>query len=120
MNRDELLSWLVSGDVSLQYQVHRDLLGELRPDLQARIETEGWGARLLELRRPDGHWGRAYYQPKWTSTHYTLCDLRRLEMPPSQPEVRESVVIALSGPVDHALSSRRNTLRAMRVLQRFE
>lgn len=49
-----LLSWLLEGDVSVQYQVHRDLLGEDRPDLQARIAQEGWGAAFLSKRRPDG------------------------------------------------------------------
>jgi hypothetical protein len=84
------IAWLISGDVSIQYQVRRDLLGE-DPDglesLQKRIVAEGWGARFLSQQRPDGHWGRAYYQPKWISTHYTLLDLRNLEPPRYLPTV---------------------------------
>ena len=55
-----ILDWLLEGDVSIQYQVHRDLLGNERADLRKRIDTEGWGARFLSARRADGHWGRAY------------------------------------------------------------
>ena len=73
-----ILDWLLSGDVALQYQASRDLLGEDRPDLRARIATEGWGARLLACRNDDGSWGERFYQPKWTSTHYTLLDLKTL------------------------------------------
>lgn len=70
--------WLFEGDVSIQYQTHRDLLGVDRPDLKARIETEGWGKHLLSKRNENGHWGLKFYQPKWTSTHYTLLDLKNL------------------------------------------
>ena len=80
----EILQWLLEGDVSIQYQTHRDLLDENRSDLRKRIETEGWGAQLLAKRNKNGHWGRGFYQPKWTSTHYTLLDLRNFEIPRSQ------------------------------------
>lgn len=48
---DPLVAWLLAGDVAIQYQVHRDLLGEERPDLRARIATEGWGAQFLAARQ---------------------------------------------------------------------
>jgi hypothetical protein len=86
-----LLTWLLSGDVAIQYQVWRDLLGTDRPDLQARIAKEGWGAALLAARHPEGHWGDRFYQPKWTSSHYTLLDLKTLAISPSHPVPRESV-----------------------------
>lgn len=86
-----LIRWLLEGDVALQYQVHRDLLDQERPDLRVRIATEGWGARFLAARQPAGHWGKGFYQPKWTSTHYTLLDLRHLCVAPDQPAIRESI-----------------------------
>ncbi|NWF65653.1 MAG: hypothetical protein HXY38_15260 [Chloroflexi bacterium] len=86
-----LLAWLLEGDVAIQYQVWRDLLDETRPELQARIATEGWGAHFLRLRRPDGHWGQGFYRPKWTSTHYTLLDLKQLAITPDHPAIRASV-----------------------------
>lgn len=35
------IAWLLGGDVSIQYQVYRDLLGVEREDLRKRIEHEG-------------------------------------------------------------------------------
>ncbi|MFN2147615.1 MAG: hypothetical protein ACK2T2_04430 [Anaerolineales bacterium] len=93
MTDKELIDWLLEGDVALQYQVQRDLLGQDRLDLQARIETEGWGARFLSLRKSNGHWGRGFYQPKWTSSHYTLLDLRLLELPGTNTAAREAVAL---------------------------
>jgi hypothetical protein len=90
-----ILDWLLEGDVSIQYQVYRDLLDNDRADLRSRINTEGWGARFLSARRADGHWGRAYYQPKWTSTHYTLLDLKNLCIAPDHPEMRETIMLIL-------------------------
>ena len=90
---DGIIDWLLDGDVCIQYQVHRDLLGELRPELQERIAYEGWGARFLENRKPDGHWGREFYQPKWISTHYTLLDLKTLQAPADLAAARESIAI---------------------------
>jgi hypothetical protein len=94
-----MLDWLLSGDASIRFQASRDLAGEKEEGLAAlrsRIASAGWGARLLAARRPDGHWGRGYYQPKWTSTHYSLQDLRRLEAPPSNGEARSSIAMLLA------------------------
>ena len=88
---NDLLNWLLAGDVAIQYQVYRDLLDEERPDLRARIANEGWGAQFLGARQPAGHWGRGFYQPKWISTHYTLLDLKHLGIEPDQAPIRESI-----------------------------
>lgn len=93
---DPIINWLLEGDVSIQYQTHRDLLDEDRPDLQARIAIEGWGARFLEQRNENGHWGVAYYQPKWTSTHYTLLDLKNLHISPDQDQIRDTLQMVLA------------------------
>ncbi len=95
MNPEKIIDWLLQGDVGIQYQVHRDLLGSEKPALRKRIASEGWGARFLRARHPNGHWGRGFYQPKWTSTHYTLLDLRYLCLPPDHPEFKESVALVL-------------------------
>ena len=88
---NDLIDWLLAGDVAIQYQVHRDLLDEERPDLRARIAVEGWGKQFLAARRPDGHWGKGFYQPKWISTHYTLLDLKHLGIAPDHAQIRESI-----------------------------
>ena len=90
-NTQEIVNWLLEGDVSIQYQVYRDLLSMERTDLRNRIATEGWGAKFLSKRRADGHWGRKFYQPKWTSSHYTLLDLRNLNIDPGHSLIRKSV-----------------------------
>lgn len=81
---NEEIAWLLEGDVSIQYMTHRYLLGSVEPileRLQSRIATEGFAAKLLSCQNENGHWGLYYYQPKWTSTHYTLLDLKNLHVP---------------------------------------
>nr|WP_204263218.1 hypothetical protein [Geodermatophilus normandii] len=67
---------------------------------RARVATEGWGARLLALRDPDGQWaGGACFpasgwdgeggQP-WTATLPTLVMLRDLGLDPGSPAARET------------------------------
>ncbi len=91
MTNDQIISWLLEGDVSIQYQAHRDLLGEDKPQLQERIASEGWGSEYLKRRNVAGHWGDRFYQPKWISTHYTVLDLKNLGISPKQPKIRESI-----------------------------
>ncbi len=95
METSEITNWLLEEDVSLQYQVYRDLLSTKRKDLQDRIAQEGWGANFLLKRNSDGHWGRQFYQPKWTSSHYTLLELRGLCISPDNVLIKESIAIVL-------------------------
>lgn len=88
-----IIDWLLAGDISIQYQVWRDLLDEDRPDLQARIATEGFGHSLLLARQCDGTWGEGFCRPDWTSSHYTLLDLKNLAIDPQHPEIRASVAL---------------------------
>ncbi|MEO9485210.1 MAG: hypothetical protein ABJG47_17255 [Ekhidna sp.] len=91
MNNDQIISWLLNGDVSIQYQANKDLLKEDRKDLQKRISEEGWGKEFLSKRNSDGQWGQKFYQPKWTSSHYTLLDLRNLCIVPTHQLIKESL-----------------------------
>lgn len=95
MNEIEIIDWLLDGDVSVQYQVYRDLLNEDRKDLQRRISHEGWGKQFLAERNLSGHWGISFYQPKWISTHYTLLDLRNLNLDPENEWVKETIELVL-------------------------
>ena len=92
---DQIIDWLLEGDVSIQYQVQRDLLDLDLPALRERIPSEGWGAQYLQRRGEDGHWGRGFYQPKWTSTHYSLLDIKHLAFPPDHPQISESISMIL-------------------------
>ena len=85
---DPLIKWLMSGDASLQYLTSKYLLQ--KPEaalavLRTKIAADGWGKAFLAARKPSGHWGRDFYQVKWISSHYTLLDLRYLEIEPAEP-----------------------------------
>jgi hypothetical protein len=86
-------SFLLDGDPAIRWQVIHDLLGE--PETvwrheQARVATEGWGARLLAHRDAPGRWTPRLYGRKWLSTTYSLLLLRQLGLPGDNPAARES------------------------------
>ncbi len=91
----EILNWLLQGDVSIQYQTYRDLLNTNKKDLQERIAIEGWGKQFLANRKPNGHWGKRFYEPKWISTHYTLLDLKNLGLPQNNKLTQETIALIL-------------------------
>ncbi len=95
MTKNELVQWLLTGDVSIQYQTYRDLLGINKPELQDRISHEGWGYQFLSKRHSNGHWGERFYQPKWTSTFYTLLDLRNLCLPSNNQTVKDTIELVI-------------------------
>jgi len=86
-----IIDWLMAGDVAIQYQTRRDLLGEDDPVLRRRIASEGWGRAFLAARNRDGSWGEAFYRPKWACTHYTLLELAGLGFPPDHPGICELI-----------------------------
>ncbi len=88
MDRAEIVEWLLEGDPSVAWQTQRDLAGAdetvWRPTRQL-VSSQGWGRRLVDQQQSSGRWAGGLYQPKWTSTTYTLLLLRRLGLPPSDP-----------------------------------
>ncbi len=95
MNKEQIIDWLLKGDVCIQYQVYQDLLGVEKVDLHNRIAKEGWAQKFLSKRHANGHWGDRFYQPKWVSTHYTLLDLRNLNLPQDNKVVQETIELVL-------------------------
>ena len=56
---DPVVRWLLQGDPAIRWQVLRDLVNASEIEVateRARVEHEGWGARLLALRASDGLW----------------------------------------------------------------
>jgi hypothetical protein len=92
---ESVLEWLLEGDIAVRYQTRRDLLHRNDVHLQERIAREGEGAALLASRHADGHWGRGFYQPKWTSSHYTLLELKNLGLSRRHPSARDTVALIL-------------------------
>lgn len=100
----DVQNWLLDSDPAIRWQVLRDLADTPADDVaaeRARVATEGWGARLLALRDPDGQWaGGAYFpaggaaedegQP-WTATTYSLLLLRDFGLDPNSGQARETV-----------------------------
>lgn len=98
---DQIISWLLEGDCSIQYQVYRDLLDQDKKQLQKKITTEGWGKKYLSLQNKNGHWGIAFYQPKWKSTHYTLLELKNLNISPTVKLIRNIISSILNKEMLH-------------------
>jgi hypothetical protein len=103
------LEWLLESDPAIRWQVLRDLVhapADVVAAERVRVATEGWGARLLELRDQDGQWaGGACFpaggfkwrsenegQP-WTSTLPTLQLLCDFGIDPSAERVRRAVAL---------------------------
>jgi hypothetical protein len=102
MNKESenIIQWLLHGDVAIQYQVKRDLLNCSNEELvilQKRISEEGWGKAFLEKRNNETKmWGNGAYSPKWVSTHYSLLDLKNIGISPAHPFYIESSELLLN------------------------
>ncbi len=80
------IDWLLDNDPSIIFQTKRDLLGLEKNEWikdQKQISKRGWGKSLLDLQDSSGRWADGLYSPKFTSTHYTLLLLKRMEMLPN-------------------------------------
>jgi hypothetical protein len=91
--RMAVMKWLLDSDPSIRWQVMRDLTdepGEVVVAERSRVAVEGWGAQLLGLQAPDGHWG-ADDDDGWMTTVYTLALLKDLGVDPAGEQVRKAV-----------------------------
>ncbi|HEX9642974.1 MAG TPA: squalene cyclase [Acidimicrobiia bacterium] len=109
-----VIGWLLDpedSDPSIRWQVMRDLLdlpdSECRAE-RAKVETQGWGARLLGFEDEDGRWaGGAHFpadfdfhgpewqqkgQP-WTATSHSLSQLREFGLDPDSGRTRRTVAL---------------------------
>src|SRR5262249_29552731 len=94
-----VINWLLDSDPSIRWQVMHDLLDAPEPDYlaeRAKVETEGWGARLLSYEDEDGQWAGGAFAPKnfdaqewqnvgqpWTATLFSLSQLREFGLDPA-------------------------------------
>jgi hypothetical protein len=112
----DVTAWLLDSDPAIRWQVMRDLTDAPAQEVaaeRARVATEGWGARLLALQRPDGQWEggaptfkspaaerwwhalpaerRGTLFPQWTSTTWSLVLLRNLGLDPASSRARDAI-----------------------------
>ena len=91
--RTAVVKWLLDSDPSIRWQVMRDLTHE--PDEavaaeRSRVAAEGWGARLLALQTPDGHWSDDT-EHGWMTTTDVLQLLKDLGADPAGEKVRRAI-----------------------------
>ena len=102
-----VLDWLLDSEPAIRWQALRDLAGapaDVVAAERARVATDGWGARLLARRDPDGQWaGGACFPARdrlpgtpgqpWTSTLPTLALLCAFGLDPESAAAREAVAL---------------------------
>jgi hypothetical protein len=98
-SNDPVIAWLLDTDPSIRWQVMRDLTdtpAEIVAAERCRVALEGWGPRLLDQQRPDGHWGDGVTMPLWWSNLYTLLFLRDLGLDPLSARARTAIDLVRS------------------------
>jgi hypothetical protein len=102
-----VIEWLLDSDPSIRWQVMRDLLDVPRSEWtaeRAKVETEGWGARLLSCQDADGQWAGGAFVPAgfdprewsdrgqpWTATAFSLSQLREFGLDPASDRAKRTV-----------------------------
>jgi hypothetical protein len=118
----DVIKWLLDNDPATRWQVMLDLTdapADAVAAARARVATEGWGARLLALQGPDGQWAGGTLFPEWTSTTWTLMQLRDFGLDPVSAGARRAVALVgrtaggttPASPFSPARSSRASTAR---------
>ena len=92
--RPAQLKWLLDSDPAIRWQVMRDLMDE-SPDTvaaeRARIATEGWGAQLLALQSPSGHFVPSREDRGLMRTLYSLVVLKDFGLDPASKQARRMI-----------------------------
>jgi hypothetical protein len=119
MTERGVLDWLLAGDPAIRWQVMRDLLDAPASQWRAqraKVQTQGWGARLLSRRDPDGQWAGGAFLPRdfdireweqvgqpWTATAFVLTQLREFGLDPATDRARRMVdLVGAHSHWDHA------------------
>jgi len=106
-----VIDWLLDGDPAIRWQVHHDLLGADAATVaaeRARVEHDGWGARLVAAQGADGLWDGGTYVPAgytwdepgqpWTATMHTMQTLVLAGLDPESASARRAVdLVAANG-----------------------
>ena len=98
------LNWLLDSDPAIRWQTMRDLTGASADSVaaeRARVATEGWGKRLLDLQHPKNQWSdgsmKSLLQTPDGSSCYALNLLYDMGIDPSCEQVRRAVNLIRDG-----------------------
>jgi len=101
------LDWLLDSDPAIRWQAMRDLTdapADRVAAVRARVATEGWGARLLALRRKDGLWDTGTPDTEWISL-LALLMLRDMGLDASSDEARNAIGLVRDNATWHSRGS---------------
>jgi len=87
------IDWLLDSDPAIRWQAMRDLTDAPADQVaaeRARVATEGWGARLLALRREDGLWHTDASDSEWPSL-LALLMLRDMGLDAASEQARQAI-----------------------------
>ena len=87
-----IIDWLLTLDPVIVRLTKKYLL-----DLDVPFSNDGYINAYLNLyNKKNKEWGNGIYSPKWTSTHYTLLELRDMEIDPQCTYYKEAVLHLVS------------------------
>jgi hypothetical protein len=92
----DVIDWLSRSDPSITWQVMRDLTdapADIVSAARAKVATDGWGARLLNLQGADGQWAGGTYFPEGLATAPTLSLLRDMGLDPASDAARNAIAL---------------------------
>jgi hypothetical protein len=98
------IDWLLDSDPAIRWQAMRDLTDAPADRVaaeRARVATEGWGARLLALRREDGLWHTDTSDSEWPSL-LALLMLRDMGLDASSDEARKAIGLVSNNATWHS------------------
>ena len=98
------LDWLLDADPAIRWQAMRDLTAAPPDQVSAEracVATEGWGARLLALRRDDGLWDVGTPGTEWISL-CALLMLRDMGLDPSSEVARNAIGLVRDNAIWHS------------------
>ncbi len=106
--RTAVTEWLLDSDPAIRWQVLRDLTDAPGAAVDAerkRIAREGWGADLLALQSPGGHWNDET-EHGWMTTTDVLQLLKQLGVDPADSAVRAAIDRIVGGIAWYQLDGR--------------
>lgn len=98
-----IIDYLLSGDEVTTHLTKKHLL-----NLSSSHLDQGYVKRYLDLfDTMTARWGKGVYGPKWISTHYTITELKYMEVSPNHPYYQSGLKTLMDGEwVDHGMYSK--------------